>query len=142
MARSSQTDTAVLGALSIEPMTGYALREMIRDVLGHFWSESFGQIYPALNALHRDGLVERGDKFSITPAGRARLRELLLQPVQEVPPRNGLMLRLFLGRTLGVASCRELISDARAEAARRLEYMTACWPRAIGRPGRTCRSSA
>jgi len=26
----------VLGALSVEPMTGYALREAIRDVLGHF----------------------------------------------------------------------------------------------------------
>jgi DNA-binding PadR family transcriptional regulator len=34
--RSSQTQTAVLGALSIEPMTAYALREAIRDVLGHF----------------------------------------------------------------------------------------------------------
>ncbi len=46
--RTNQTDTAVLGALSVMPMTGYAVRESIRDVLGHFWSESFGQIYPAL----------------------------------------------------------------------------------------------
>jgi DNA-binding PadR family transcriptional regulator len=50
MPRSSQTETAVLGALSVMPMTGYALREAIRDVLGHFWSESFGQIYPTLAA--------------------------------------------------------------------------------------------
>jgi DNA-binding PadR family transcriptional regulator len=27
-------------------MTGYAVREEIRQVLGHFWSESYGQIYP------------------------------------------------------------------------------------------------
>ena len=59
MARSSQTHMAVLGALSTEPMTGYALREAIRDVLGHFWSESFGQIYPTLQALEDAGHVER-----------------------------------------------------------------------------------
>ena len=34
MARERQTDLAVLGALSIAPMTGYAVREGIRDVLG------------------------------------------------------------------------------------------------------------
>lgn len=45
-------------------MTGYAVREAIRDVLGHFWSESFGQIYPTLAQQQDDGLVERssGDR--------------------------------------------------------------------------------
>ena len=77
MARSSQTRTAVLGALTVEPMTGYALRAVIRDVLGHFWSESFGQIYPALAELEGEGLVERtgsprtgSSTFALTHAGR------------------------------------------------------------------------
>ena len=38
MAASDQTQMAVLGALSIAPMTGYALREQIRDTLGQFWA--------------------------------------------------------------------------------------------------------
>jgi Transcriptional regulator PadR-like family len=59
MAKASQTETAVLGALSVMPMTGYAIREAIRDVLGHFWSESFGQIYPTLAELERQGYVRR-----------------------------------------------------------------------------------
>lgn len=127
MARSSQTDMAVLGALSTEPMTGYALREAIRDVLGHFWSESFGQIYPALAELERQGLVARSGSakagsstFAITSAGTRRLRELLAQPVQAAPARNGLLLRLFFGRTLGVEACRALIAGAEAEAHQRL----------------------
>jgi DNA-binding PadR family transcriptional regulator len=125
VARSQQTDLAVLGGLSVQPMSGYALREVIREVLGHFWSESFGQIYPALRALERDGHVERagatrGALFTITDSGRRRLRELLSQPVQKVPPRNGLLLRLFLGRTLGVEDCRNLIASARADAEREL----------------------
>lgn len=126
MARASHTDMAVLGALSIEPMTGYAVREAIRDVLGHFWSESFGQIYPALGELERQGFVERkgsaarSSTFAITPSGTDRLRELLARPVQEVPARNGLLLRLFFGRTLGVEACRALVMAAEAEARQRL----------------------
>ena len=130
MARSSQTETAVLGALSVMPMTGYALREAIRDVLGHFWSESFGQIYPTLGRLEDEGLIRRAkagrpgsSTFCITPAGTARLRELLARPIQPLPPRNGLLLRLFLGRRLGPEACRALLLEARAEAERRLaEY--------------------
>lgn len=123
MARSDQTQTAVLGALSIRPMTGYALREGIRSVLGSFWSESFGQIYPALAELERAAMVERrgakdtrSSTFAITPAGSARLRELLSEPPQPSKPRNALMLRLFFGRQLGVEACRELVRDARAKA--------------------------
>jgi DNA-binding PadR family transcriptional regulator len=108
-------------------MTGYALREAIRDVLGHFWSESFGQIYPTLTELERHGYVKRhGSKrtrsstFSITRSGRARLKELLTQPVQPVPPRNGLMLRLFFGRQIGPEACSTLVLEARADAQRRL----------------------
>jgi len=132
MARASQTETAVLGALSVMPMTGYALREAIREVLGHFWSESFGQIYPALAELERRGYVRRAGSgrtgastFAITASGAARLKELLGEPVQQVPPRSGLMLRLFFGRQLGPQACRSLVLGARADAQRRLAQFAA-----------------
>ena len=48
MARQAQTSTAVLGVLSIGSLTGYEIRQAISTVLGHFWHESFGQIYPCL----------------------------------------------------------------------------------------------
>ena len=132
MRRRSQTETAVLGALSVEPMTGYAVREAIRDVLGHFWSESFGQIYPTLARLERHGFIRRrgsprsgSSTFAITAAGRRRLQELLGEPIQPEPQRNGLMLRLFFGRQLGPDECRSLIEGARADALRRLEEFRA-----------------
>jgi hypothetical protein len=43
----------------------------------------------------------RSPTFVITASGTARLKALLAQPVQQVPPRNGLLLRLFFGRQLG-----------------------------------------
>jgi DNA-binding PadR family transcriptional regulator len=132
---------AVLGALSIEPMTGYALREAIRDVLGHFWSESFGQIYPALAELERHGFVTRGGSarassstFAITPSGTGRLRELLAQPIHPMPARDGLLLRLFFGRTLGVEACRDLISAAKAEAEQRLITLDELAAQVAGEP--------
>ncbi len=126
MTRSDQTQTAVLGALSIRPMTGYALREEIVSTLGHFWSESFGQIYPALARLEREDLVGRRDegartsRFAITPAGVTRLRELLAEPPQLVKPRNGVLLRLFFGRQLGPDRCRELVRERREAALHQL----------------------
>ena len=130
MPRRSQSEMAILGGLSMQPMTAYALREAIKDVLGHFWSESFGQIYPALSQLEQQGLVTRSHAsrpgssvYSVTPAGLERLRELLCEPVVETPPRHGLLLRLFFGRILGPDQCRELLLTARATAERRIaEY--------------------
>ena len=127
MASDRQTDVAVLGALSVESMSGYALRRAIRDVLGHFWSESFGQIYPTLGELRADGLVEvtqaAGDskpKFAITANGLEHLRARLCEPPQSARPRNGTLLRLFFGRRLGIEGCRDLLEQARSQAIEQL----------------------
>jgi DNA-binding PadR family transcriptional regulator len=111
-------------------MSGYALRQGIRETLGHFWSESFGQIYPALGELEAKGLVRRlgqgqtsGSQFEITDAGLGQLREWLAEPFEQAPLRNATLLRLFFGRHLGEDRCRALLADARAEAERMLgEY--------------------
>jgi len=132
MARASRTDLAVLGALSIEPMTGYAVRAGIRDVLGHFWSESYGQIYPTLARLEADGFVERqpGERprssvYGLTPSGRERLLVLLLAPDEPSPPRNGLLLRLFFGHVLGAEEVERLVRVHRERATDQLARLAA-----------------
>ena len=113
-------------------MTGYAVREAIRDVLGHFWSESFGQIYPTLRSLEEEGYVTRqgaertgASVFHITPEGERRLASLLQEPIQDVKPRNGLLLRLFFGRHLGPEACRELIVEAKEHSLANLDQFAA-----------------
>ncbi len=125
MARPAQTELAVLGALSTGPMSGYELRRAITEVLGHFWHESFGQIYPCLTTLERAGAVRRtgpgrtsGTVFAITPAGEERLRALLAEPPTPPPARNGLLLRLFFGSHLPPGAPEALLTDA-ADAAQR-----------------------
>lgn len=127
MARTAQTDVAILGALSIAPMTGYEVRAAIGDVLGDFWHESFGQIYPTLARLEASGAVRRtapgrtsGSRFEITPVGLQQLRDRLAEPFSPSPARNPLLLRLFFGDNLPPGRAEELLGDEIARAERAL----------------------
>ena len=132
MARTTQTDLAVLAALSVQPFTGYALRDAIRTHLGSFWSESFGQIYPALARLRDTGLVSASDgertgssHYELTAAGRRHLVELMREAPVRTPPRNGMLLRLFFGDVIGAAACRELVTEYRGIALQQLTELAA-----------------
>ena len=105
--RISSTSQALLGLLSIEPMSGYDLGQNIRASVGHIWSESYGQIYPNLKKLAAAGFVSSQEEiqkgrpsryiYSITQKGRDELRKWLgIAPQPEVP-RNEMLLKLFFG---------------------------------------------
>ena len=97
----------LLGLLTIEPMSGYDLGQTIRGSIGHFWNESYGQIYPNLKKLAADGLVSaKAEKqkgkperriYSIIREGRERLTNWLAVPPQAEVPHNELLLKLFFG---------------------------------------------
>jgi PadR family transcriptional regulator, regulatory protein AphA len=101
------TPNALLGLLSLGPMSGYDIRQLIPRSIGHFWSESYGQIYPGLKRLAAAGLVEKKTErnkgkpdrhlYSLTFEGRERLQEWLKLPVTEEVARNELLLKLFFG---------------------------------------------
>ena len=105
--RSSSSMEVLLGLLTIESMSGYDLGQTIRDSIGHFWNESYGQIYPNLKRLAAGGFVtskierqkSRPDRhiYSITKKGRERLAKWLSVPPQSEIPRNEMLLKLFFG---------------------------------------------
>ena len=79
-ARRSRTPYVLLGMLLPGPANGYELKRRIETSVGHFWQESFGQLYPALALLERQGLVRqvaqegaraKARRFAITPAAIA-----------------------------------------------------------------------
>ena len=79
--------TLCLGVLALGEASGYEIKKRFEGPFRHMHEPSFGSIYPALAKLTRDGLVscavqaqeKRPSKkvYSITPAGRAALREEL-----------------------------------------------------------------
>src|SRR5580698_5529051 len=99
------TTESLLGLLSMGPMSGYEIRQLIEESIGNFWSESYGQIYPALKRMVADGLAEMKEEraegrplkkvYSLTERGRERLREWLDLPVAEQVSRNELLLKMF-----------------------------------------------
>jgi len=106
-AGSSTTPFAVLGLLRIRPMSGYDLRKEAATSVGFFWSESYGQLYPALKSLAAAGLIRRrpggaiGGRerqvYEITRKGRGALARWRAEPPREAPVRSELLLKLFLG---------------------------------------------
>ena len=101
----NSTSYVILGLLSVQPnLSGYDMRKAVQETIGYFWGESFGQIYPALQKLEREGLIARSvggsgrkgrQEYVLTETGRERLRAWLATPFHNEPPRNEFLLKLF-----------------------------------------------
>lgn len=125
------TEFALLGVLAQGgPMSGYDARAYIHASISQFWSESFGQIYPALERLRRlrlarcraDAESPRSRKvYEITDAGREKLSEWLAKPPEPERPRSELILKTFLGDQaepgVAVGHLRELAESMERRAA-------------------------
>jgi len=100
-----QTDYVILGLLAEQPLSGYQIKRIVDIRFGFFWSESFGQIFPALRTLAAEGYAlacagesagGRGAKmFQITPAGKAALVKWLSQPVEKESYRLEILLKTY-----------------------------------------------
>ena len=126
--RSSSSSEVLLGLLTIEPMSGYDLGQVIRTSVGHFWRESYGQIYPNLKKMAAEGLVtarterQKGKPdrciYSITSKGRERLANWLAVAPQREIPRNELLLKLFFGAQVSpeipIANLERMVGEERA----------------------------
>jgi PadR family transcriptional regulator AphA len=123
---------ALLGLLADEPASGYELTKKFENTLHRYaWSAKHSQIYPELNRLAADGLIEvidegsRGKKtYAITESGHAELRRWLMTPPSG-GVRNEFVLRLFLLSALEAPEARRLLGEYAAEADRDLEQLRA-----------------
>jgi PadR family transcriptional regulator, regulatory protein AphA len=108
----NKTRFAVLGLLSIRPMSGYDLKQVIEASTRNFWNESYGQIYPVLRELTADGLTTREEDrreggrerhiYTLTRLGQEELQKWLVEPVERQQVRNELLLKLFFGAQVPV----------------------------------------
>ena len=122
MAARGATPYVILGLLRFGPLSGYEIRTELQRATSSFWSESYGQIYPALRSLRRSGnvkLLAPGNRalhrrapgrgrarrartgraksvHAITAKGRAAFDAWLGLPPRHEPPRNELLMKLYL----------------------------------------------
>lgn len=105
----NDTTYAILGILTTECKSGYAIKQFIDQSLNHFWKISYGQIYPTLKLIVQEELAEvrtsstpgKPDKneYYLTSKGIETLKNWLKQPIEQLPiERNEILLKLFFGR--------------------------------------------
>jgi PadR family transcriptional regulator, regulatory protein AphA len=124
----------VLGLLAYGSASAYALRQRIGASVGFFWQESFGQLFPTLAQLEREGLVRgrparagkrRRRDYEITTAGREALAAWLREPPLPQPERNELLLKVFFASEGDVGELGGSIAEADANARAQLQALRA-----------------
>lgn len=108
MAKDRKIDMVILGLLAHEDLSGYDIKKRIDQSISFFWKGSFGSIYPALNAMEKEGLVQRTENhnttsgrekiyYAITSDGKAALRAWLEDSKAVNDMKYETLLKLFFG---------------------------------------------
>jgi len=105
LSRKNNTLYAILGMIAQGPRSGYDIRKPFNESLSFFWSESYGQIYPALKEIVKEGYAEeqvepndprKKKLYRISAKGLEIFREWLSRPVDPINYRDELLLKIFL----------------------------------------------
>jgi DNA-binding PadR family transcriptional regulator len=122
---------AILAVLSDRACSGYDLAKQFDGSVGFFWNASHQQIYRELAQLEAKGLVElevirqsgRPDKklYSISTAGTTLLCEWISQESALPPIKDELLIKLFAGYLVPIATTRNLMQQQREQHQANLE---------------------
>lgn len=98
---------ALLGILTISPMSGYQLKQFFDASVQHFWNAELSQIYPTLKQMEADRLVDKTVEiqdtrpnrkvYHITQEGRAELRRWMRESSPATSIRDPFLIRVFFG---------------------------------------------
>jgi DNA-binding PadR family transcriptional regulator len=131
MSRTNKSQYALLGMLTLRPMSGYDIKKLFDESLRNFWAESYGQIYPILKRLVAQGWATLREEsqagkparkvYAITPKGRTALRQWLREPTDPPTFRIEVLLKLFFGPEAPQDVSRRQVRDYRAHALAALE---------------------
>ncbi len=113
MSRENKSKYAIMGLLTISPMSGYDIKKKIERSTSNFWNESYGQIYPILKKLVAQGLATQAVEeqlgkpdrhiYELTEKGQQELQSWLIEPVEPQVERIEILLKLFFGQQVAVA---------------------------------------
>ncbi len=112
--KETKSRYAILGMLSICPMSGYDIKKRVEQSISNFWSESYGQIYPILKRLVDEDLVTKTVErqsgkpdrhvYELTDEGREELHRWLCEGYVPKVERNEFLLKLFFGEEVAVTT--------------------------------------
>jgi len=124
---------AILGFLSLEPTSGYTLKQRFDGSVRSFWSATQSQIYRELHALEQEGLVEveavpgngkpERKVYTLTRPGHAALQRWLAEPLDPLVLRHPMLLKLVFAAHADPGALSGILEGyARGVAETRTEY--------------------
>jgi PadR family transcriptional regulator, regulatory protein AphA len=126
----SATGKVILGMLAGRPRSGYEIKQLVDNSARFFWAASYGQIYPELKKLEKEGLITGDDSsrgarqsttFKLTGAGKRAARDWIAEPPEVLETRDEGLLKLFFAGSIdpqrAAEIARERASISRAKAA-------------------------
>jgi DNA-binding PadR family transcriptional regulator len=131
------TSYVILGLLTFREMSGYDLKQLADKGIRHFyWSPAKSQIYAELRRLEEHGYVtmrevpqtQRPDKrlYKITPEGMEAMQKWLANTAIEADSfKSSLLLKLFLGNLVSLATLSVLVEERQKYVARDLRVCQA-----------------
>ncbi len=133
--RLPATSYAILGMLSLAPMSGYELLANVEKTIAHFWTISKSQAYSELARLEELGLVSGTDvaqegaphkrTYRLTDAGTAELDRWLEEAgYEETKTRSHLLLKVFFASRMRPEVFAEILDRYRTEAERTREHLS------------------
>ncbi len=128
------TSYAILGLLAVQPWTTYELAKQVHRSLNWFWPRAERKLYDEPKVLVEAGLAtatsaRTGNRpktvFTITPAGRAALREWLSQPPAPLTLEFEAMVKVFFADGGTLEQLRATLDRVEAEALERTAALRA-----------------
>jgi PadR family transcriptional regulator AphA len=122
----SATGKVILGMLAARPRSGYEIKQLVDNSARFFWAASYGQIYPELKRLEKEGLISGSDSaqgarqrtvYKLTAAGKRAAREWIDTPPQVFELRDEGLLELFFAESIDPARAPEIARERAAKAA-------------------------
>ena len=133
MPRANKSRYVILGLLSHEPLSGYNIKKRIETGVSYFYGISYGQIYPELARLEKQGFVveeAQPDKnsrnrkiYAITEKGKKELQKWLAAQAEEEKVHYDILLKLFFGSNISIAENIRNITEFRERNIRKLRLL-------------------
>jgi len=112
-------------------MSGYDIKKVVDVGLSHFWNENYGQIYPTLDQLVKDGLATKKSErksgkrprfvYKISRKGTKAFRDWISEPTDPPIVRNELQLKFFLCSSMPIEASKRLIEAHQSQQQAALE---------------------
>lgn len=113
-----QSYHGLLAILSLGPQTGYDIRKVLEAPEIFYWKESYGNIYPMLRKLERDGLVNKRESwvkkkkrvvYELNTEGWKELDAWLSLPASLSRFRVEVLMKLRFGESAGIGKLMEQV---------------------------------